>query len=164
MAEESYSKNWFTPKNILLYLVIGGVLYGAIYYLFLANKGSSMYTTPPASTQEGSVVGSSMDVPLYAQNDSGETGTATLTESGGQTTVSIQLDNAPDTPQPAHIHTGSCPTPGAVTYPLTNVVSGTSQTVLNVDLATLRSQLPLAVNVHKSAAESTTYVSCGDLK
>lgn len=164
MAEESYSKNWFTPKNILVYLVIGAVVYAAIYYLFLAKKGSSLYTTPPASTQEQPVASSRMEVVLSEQNNSGENGIAMLTEAGGQTTVSLTVNNVPESgEQPAHIHSGACPTPGAVLYPLTNVVNGSSVTVLDVDLATLRSQLPLAVNVHKSPADIKTYVSCGDL-
>ena len=160
----SYSKSWLTPKNILLYLVVGGLIYAAYYYLVLGNKSSSLYTTPPASTEEQMMDGSGIAVVLTAQNNSGQSGIATLQESNGQTTVTIQLDNVgTGVPQPAHIHTGACPVPGAVTYPLSNVVDGASQTVLDVDLTTLQSELPLAVNVHKSAAEAQVYVSCGDL-
>lgn len=165
MAEESYSKNWLTPKNILLYLVVGAIVYGLVYYLFLGNKGTSVYTTPPTGQAEQSTYSSGMEVVLSEKNDSGENGVATLTESGGQTTVTIALNNASESgEQPAHIHTGACPTPSAVTYPLTNVVNGSSVTVLDVSLEKLRSQLPLAVNVHKSAADIKTYVSCGDLQ
>lgn len=106
-----------------------------------------------------------MTVPLAAQNDSDESGTATLTEIDGKTTVSINLTGViDDTPQPAHIHTGACPTPGDVAYPLTDLVAGVSETVLDVPLATLKSSLPLAINVHKSADEASVYVSCGDLQ
>ena len=70
---------------------------------------------------------------------------------------------ATSTPQPAHIHIGSCPTPGAVKYPLINVVNGMSDTLLDVSLAQLKSELPLAVNVHKSAAEASVYVACGNI-
>lgn len=106
-----------------------------------------------------------MTVSLAAQNDSGETGTATLTEKDGKVSVTVNVANAPEgVPQPAHIHSGACPTPGPVVYPLTNVVNGMSETVLDVDMATLRQGLPLAVNVHKSAAEVQVYVSCGDLQ
>ncbi|MBI4136976.1 CHRD domain-containing protein [Candidatus Roizmanbacteria bacterium] len=109
-----------------------------------------------ATMSESSVV-------LSEQSDSGENGTVTLTEEEGQVTVVISLTGAPETAQPAHIHTGSCPTPGGVVYPLTNVVNGMSETVIDVTMAELESQLPLAVNVHKSAAETNVYVACGDL-
>lgn len=167
MAED-YSKNYFTPKNIVLYLVIGALVYGAVYYLFLSNKGSS-YTAPPAeldnSTQVTPTNTVAMDVILDAQNDSGETGTVTLTEVNGKTKVIVTVQNEPaGASQPAHIHLGACPTPGAVEYPLSNVVNGTSETVLDVDLATIKSKMPLAINVHKSAEEVKVYVACGDLQ
>ncbi|MCR4324312.1 MAG: hypothetical protein NUV69_01345 [Candidatus Curtissbacteria bacterium] len=70
----------------------------------------------------------------------------------------------PDTtPQPAHIHSGSCPTPGAIVYSLANVVDGESNTVLNTTMEKLKSQKPLAINVHKSQQEVNTYVACGNL-
>ena len=82
-------------------------------------------------------------------------------------TVSAQLHvtNPPyDTPQPAHIHAGACPKPGAIVYPLNDVVNGFSETMIDVDIQTIRSQFPLAVNVHKSASQSAIYVACGNLQ
>lgn len=35
---------------ILLYVVIGGLIYGAVYYFFLAGKGS--YSYPGSQTQD----------------------------------------------------------------------------------------------------------------
>lgn len=168
MAEnDGYTSNkMFSPKNIIIYLIVALVVYGAIYLLFL--KKDSTYT-PPAdnTTTEQTTVNDemTMTVPLAAQNDSGESGTATLTEVNGKTTVSINLTGVvDDTPQPAHIHTGACPTPGDVLYPLTNLVAGVSETVLDATIATLRSSLPVAINVHKSADEASVYVACGDLQ
>lgn len=37
-----------------------------------------------------------------------------------------------------------------------------SVTTLDVTLAGLKAQLPLGLNVHKSAAEAKIYTSCGD--
>jgi len=167
MAEEGYGKNWFSLKNILIYLVVGGLVYWLIYYLMVGNKGTSMYpTTSPAATTE-TQTGTMMEkmmVALAAQNDSDETGTATLEEVDGKTVVTIAVENEPaGASQPAHIHVGACPTPGVVVYPLNNVVDGVSITTIDVNLADLGAQLPLAVNLHKSAAESKVYVSCGDL-
>lgn len=104
------------------------------------------------------------NVALSAQNNSNESGTATLKETDRKVVVSLSVTGEPKGAiQPAHIHLGSCPNPGAVKYPLTNVVDGKSETTLNVTMDQLRGELPLAINVHKSAAQSKVYVSCGDL-
>lgn len=106
-------------------------------------------------------------VTLNSQNDSEQTGTATLAENeDGQLVVTIQVSGGEFTdPQPAHIHVGSCPTPGAVEYPLTNVVDGYSITMLDgltiADVSGVTGGL--AINVHKSAAESSVYTACGDI-
>lgn len=108
--------------------------------------------------------GDTLEVRFIEQSDSGLTGTATLTEQGGQTTVSMTFAGAPDSvEQPAHIHAGSCavldPAPA---YPLNNVVGGKSETTVDVSLAELLAA-PFAINVHKSAEEISTYVACADL-
>lgn len=103
-------------------------------------------------------------VTLGAQNASGQEGKAVLSETDGKTKVTIAIGSgAAGIAQPAHIHVGSCPAPGAVKYPLTNVVDGRSETVLDVSLATLAKELPLAINVHKSKDDAKTYVSCGNI-
>ena len=103
-------------------------------------------------------------VNLTELNESGEAGTATLKEVNGKVTVTLSLTGAAEgVTQPAHIHKGECPGVGAVVYPLTFPVDGQSVTTLDVSLDELSAQLPLAVNVHKSAAQSATYVSCGEL-
>jgi hypothetical protein len=112
----------------------------------------------------GSSGGSSaVTVQLAAQNGSGESGTATLTPDGNRTKVSIDLSNGSATPQPAHIHQGSCsnlnPKP---LYPLANVVDGKSESTVDASLDTLK-DAAYAINVHKSAAQIATYVSCGDI-
>jgi CHRD domain-containing protein len=102
-------------------------------------------------------------VTMKAQNGSGEDGTATLTQTGADLTVTISIPSGPTTPQPAHIHMGSCATLGGVKYPLTNVVSGKSTTTLkDVSLASVETG-GFAINVHKSASDLGTYVSCGDI-
>ena len=106
----------------------------------------------------------SVVVALSTQNASGVSGTATLTETNGSTMVTLALTGSPaDVPQPAHIHTGSCATIGGVVYPLEFPVNGASETTLNVTLEAILAQLPLALNVHKSAEEVSVYVACGDL-
>ena len=101
---------------------------------------------------------------VAVQNASGESGTVTLTPMGDKTRVDVALVGGPaDTPQPAHIHPGSCakldPKPK---YPLTTVVDGYSTTIVDVPIAQLTTG-DFAVNVHKSTSEIPKYVACGDL-
>jgi hypothetical protein len=101
---------------------------------------------------------------MQAQSDSGETGSATLTRvDATKTKVALQLENAPAGPQPAHIHTGNCPKPGAVKYPLTNVANGKSETTVAASLDDLLAGA-FAINIHKSPGEGHVYVSCGDIR
>lgn len=110
--------------------------------------------------------GESMTVRMHAQNKSKETGTARLTAEGAdKTRVEISLKGGPKgVDQPAHIHEGSCakldPKPK---QGLENVVDGKSSTVVPIGLADLRKG-GMAINVHKSKDDISTYVSCGDIK
>jgi len=102
-----------------------------------------------------------------AQNNSGVSGTATLSGEDGNVKVILKLNNsllgllAPT--EPAHIHLGSCANIGGVKYPLNSVVNGKSETMISVSLPQLKAQLPLAINVHKSAEDINTYIACTDL-
>ncbi len=168
MAEESYSKNLFTPKNILIYFVVAAVLYGLIYYLFLSKKGGYNFNNG-GSNYQGQTAQPTATVPdisvtLNPQNNSAESGTAVLSDVSGKVKVAISLVGGPaGVSQPAHIHLGACPNPGAIKYPLANVVNGKSETILDLSLSDIKAGLPLAVNVHKSNADVKTYVACGDI-
>lgn len=155
-------------------LIVGGIIIvGAIYFLMMERPASDDATLDNTMPTDGSGAmedevseGDMMTeaaVLLSEQNESGETGMVTMTEENGQITVSISMSGAPETAQPAHIHTGSCPTPGGIVYPLTDVVNGMSETVIDATMEDLRGQLPLAVNIHQSAAEIQEYVACGDV-
>jgi LPXTG-motif cell wall-anchored protein len=101
-------------------------------------------------------------VSLSAQNNSGISGTATLTPMGEQTQVVLQLQNAPG-PHPAHIHDGTCANLNpAPKYPLQTVMNGRSETTVNVGLQQLLAG-QAAINVHRSPQEASVYVACGDL-
>lgn len=120
---------------------------------------------PGTNTDEMEVKVSTLQVALAEQNKSGQSGQAVLTQVGTSTVkVIVSITGKPSgVAEPAHIHLGSCPTPGAVKYPLTNVEKGASQTEIPITLDGLISELPLAINVHKSAAEASVYVACGDI-
>lgn len=101
---------------------------------------------------------------LKAQNNSDQNGVMTVVDDQGKAKVILKIaSGAKDVAQPAHLHVGACPTPGAIAYPLSSVVNGTSETTLAISTKELMNKLPLAVNVHKSAEDLKTYVSCGDV-
>lgn len=102
-------------------------------------------------------------IQMHAQNGSGENGTAKLSDSDGGVSVVITLKGGPAAPQPAHIHDGTCAKLGGVAYPLTNVVNGTSTTVVKGTTVAALLAKPFAINVHKSASDLATYVSCGNI-
>jgi len=108
-------------------------------------------------------------------------GWVTLTAMGAKTKVTIEMMDTTATgaakkasaspsastsaiaTMPAHIHLGSCPKPGEVKYSLKNVVNGTSVTEVAASVDQIMALGALSVNVHKSAAELSKYVACGNL-
>lgn len=105
-----------------------------------------------------------LTVKLEAQNNSGQSGSATLFPEGGNTRVVIELLNTPPgVAQPAHIHAGRCDKlDKAPKWQLEAVKDGRSLTVIPVPLDAIL-QEKTAVNIHKSAAEPQIYVSCGNI-
>ena len=100
---------------------------------------------------------------IKAQNGSGESGTATLTQKGSSVVVKLALIDGTGM-QPAHIHKGTCakldPNPA---YPLMTVSDGKSTTTLHdMKLSTLTAG-GFAINVHKSTTDIKDYVACGSL-
>lgn len=133
------------------------------------GESETMIAPSPAAANESMASpsakpGEQMTVTLLEQNKSKQAGIATITELGNKVSVKLQIAGASSSAEPAHIHLGKCPKPSEVKYPLTDVVGGISETMLDVSMSTLKSMLPLAINVHKSKAEIQTYVACGDLQ
>ena len=106
-----------------------------------------------------------LNINMGAQNGSKQDGMASVKDVAGGVKVEIALKNTPSgSSEPAHIHKGTCakldPAPWK---PLSNVVGGKSDsTVQGLTVADLKKS-HYAINVHKSAADIKTYVSCGDL-
>lgn len=123
----------------------------------LALSGSPAEAQSPVSVTMG---------PATGPDGGGEqTGTATLTAMGSQTEVVLSIGSSPDgatVEQPAHVHAGTCDNLGSVEYPLTNVVDGTSTTLIDASLESLQTG-DFSINVHKSGTELGAYVSCGDI-
>jgi Cu/Zn superoxide dismutase len=141
--------------TVLRTFTAAAVIVAALGAFALAQSGQPMASRPSAVV-----------VHMNAENGSGESGTATLTQQPGGVQVAIAITGAPSgVAQPAHIHEGTCaklnPAPK---YPLTNVTDGKSTTVVHgITIKDLLAR-PFAVNVHKSAADLKTYVSCGDIR
>lgn len=173
MAEEEtpktsgsgYGSNIFSLRNIIIYLILAVLIYGAIYFLFKKSYNKPVVTAPasevPVATQSAA---NQLVVTLKAENNSGEDGIAILSEEDGKVKVLVTLASAVKDPQPAHIHEGACPDVGAIKWPLTNVVNGSSETTIDATMADVTAAGPLAINVHKSALDAKTYVSCGEVK
>lgn len=102
-------------------------------------------------------------IKLAAQNNSAESGTATMLDGARGLIVRLRLAGGSGD-QPAHIHKGTCekldPKPA---YALKPAHEGFSETtvpgVTTADLA----KGAYAINVHKSTTDLGTYVSCGNL-
>lgn len=132
-----------------------------------ANNGNAgqVKQVNPAHVAHNAIAGHSLQINMGAQNHSGETGNASVTDVKGGANVTINLQKEPKgASQPAHIHQGTCakldPAPWK---PLTPVVNGKSFThVAGLTVAQLKKG-KYAINVHKSANDLKTYVSCGDL-
>lgn len=136
----------------IIFLIVIIILGFSLYAIWLARNDVHSKTPEP------------LIIPLAMQNDSGETGRVTMSEVNGQVKVMVNLTSASvDQSQPAHIHRGSCATLGEVVYTLSQVVNGSSETTITAAFEALKSNLPLTINVHKSVAESGTYVACGDI-
>jgi hypothetical protein len=90
-------------------------------------------------------------------------GTITFQAMGSQTRVVINVTKEPTgSIEPAHIHAGTCKHPGAVKFPLTDVVHGYSITILDVPIS-LAAVAGTSVNLHKSSAQLNVYVACGNI-
>ena len=116
-----------------------------------------------ACTMQPSVVPTRLT--LVTLNDSGVTGSVTMTPVGAERTlVVVDVDPAGHPDMPAHIHPGTCselvPQPR---YPLANVVDGHSTTEVNASLDELLAG-DVALNLHASNQEMQLYTACVELR
>lgn len=128
-------------------------------YVFLAIALMLCLSTAAAAK------GRSVTVPLQSQHNSGISGTATLTDNGnGTTTITIHMQGAPESAvEPVMVHEGTCKgTATTIVYPLNDITTGNSKTVVHATLKHLTSG-PLYINVHESQQNLPNVVSCGPL-
>ena len=127
--------------------------------------GAAVILVGLIATSACSTASSARTVQLGTLNNSGVSGSVTLTDVGPQTTrVEVRVAPGGNPDMPAHIHPGSCaelvPQPK---YPLQNVVDGSSTTVVPASLAELMAG-DLAVNLHRSNDDLGTYTACAELR
>ena len=101
---------------------------------------------------------------LNEQNDSGQSGTATLTQIGDDTQVDLDISAGTLESTAVHIHVGPCDNLGGVVYGLTSFEggSGTSTTLLEGVSVNDLLKGNLAINSHNTE-DAGIYTTCGDL-
>ena len=120
------------------WLIIVGLLFSGCSMTGFQNPRSiPSISTPTVSISQ--TLMSSKTIDLSEQFKSGMMGKATFSdEGGGKTRVVVTVAGKGIAgPLPNHIHTGSCPNPGAVLYPLNDIKNGKSDTVIGVGMSTL---------------------------
>lgn len=129
------------------------------------SSGTRVKQLNPLHQAHNAMSGRLLNINMGALNGSKQDGAASAGDKNGGVQVSIHVYNEPKgASEPAHIHKGTCknidPAPWKM---LSNVVNGTSQTMVpGISVAELKKG-HYAINVHKSTSDLKTYVSCGDL-
>jgi hypothetical protein len=117
---------------------------------------------------------STLTIPLHEQNGSGQNGTATLTQQGPDVNVVLDVKGEPSRQawngevydaavEPAHIHQGTCADLKGVAYPLSDLVTGKSTTLVKGVTIDQLVAGTYAINVHTSASHLDKYVACGNI-
>lgn len=163
---KTYPKEQGLGMALMIIIIAAAVVIAGYFYMQSQKEArdAEMLQKETLMEKNNKEQEKSIYVELKSQNNSGQDGSATIVYMDGKAKVVINVPSGTkDIAQPAHIHMGTCPNPGAVTYPLTNVVNGISETIIDIPVEQLLNELPLAINVHKSAAEVKVYTSCGDI-
>jgi hypothetical protein len=132
-----------------------------------ANNGNANQVKQlnPLHVAHNAIAGHSLQINMGAQSNSGQAGNASVTDVKDGVNVTIHIKSEPKgATEPAHIHPGTCTKLNPAPWkPLNPVVNGNSMThVAGISVAQIKKG-KYAVNVHKSATDLKTYVSCGDL-
>lgn len=155
-----------------MWIVFAGLIVVAGVLLF---QNSQPVTSPqpggigggPGEELSPDIIPDRMEIELNAvdKEQIDQSGRAVFEETDGKVKVTVDVNTADGlNNQPAHIHAGACPGVGEVLYPLNNIVDGKSETEIDATLSQLNDdQNPMALNIHKSAEESSVYTSCGNL-
>ena len=130
----------------------------ALAALMAMAISSGVAAPVPVSAQDNAVV-----IDLAERNDSGVTGTATLTPDGDQTTVRIEVEG-PVGNNPVNIMTGTCQEFDAnPVYSLSSVdANGVSESTIDATLDDLLAE-PHVINIHASPTNLGTIFACAEI-
>ena len=130
---------------------------------FAINAHNS--TDPSVYTACGNIPGKAdtITIALNEDNDSGQSGWATLTARGDDTEVVLSLSEGAMVSELVQIHSGACgPDLGGVEHSLTNFTDGRSMTLLEgVSFKSLFTG-NFAINAHNSQ-DPSVYTACGNI-
>lgn len=152
-------------KNAIILIVIIALI--VVGYLVFKNNGdeSELPISDETATSTPVAEPVRVNVTLAEVAKSGESGAAVLENVDGKLKITITVSDTPaGVAQPAFVYAGSCAKLGEAKYTLTNVVGGTSETVLDtVTVEEALSGLPLAISIQKSEKDAKKSVACGDI-
>jgi hypothetical protein len=131
-------------------------------YAGSAEPDKNRNATPTAIIVSGPDEPTRIIIHMEAPVGQYQSGTATLRPLGDKTEIVVSVRPPEPNAQPMHLHTGDCSKGGlgTVVSVLQDVVNGESTTVLDKPLEEVV-KTSKVVNVHKSAAEISTYTACG---
>lgn len=145
-------------------IIILGIIFLLIVFLVFGNKDILRFGQKNSPVPSLAPSKSGFSIIIEEQNFSGQNGIVTFEPLDSQTIVKIKSIGYPEEiSQPAHIHLGTCGTPGEIKYPLVSLKNGESETTISIDIENFRKS-SLILNLHKSNEEINTYVSCGAVK
>lgn len=103
-------------------------------------------------------------VTLNSVGKSKITGTATIEDVSGFAAIITKFDGLPDDEEiwPVYLRKGTCKNMGAVVHKLAVPDAGEAETNLEYNVATLKSQAPLVIEMEKSLKDKTV-VACGEI-
>lgn len=135
-------------KNVVVGIIVAIVVVAGIWYL-LANGGFS--------------TSDMIEIELASQNNSDQSGEATIEAVEEGVVLALNLNNAPEgVNQPAYIYTETCAGAGESIYPLTGLVDGKSETIIAATLEDIKSSpQALSIRIFKSDTENVV-VACGN--
>ena len=128
------------------------------------TQGGGDELTLTATSGPVGPAGRAITLVLDGLNDSGQSGSAILTEFGNTTQVVLSLSTGPLETKLVNIHTGRCDgTLGAVEYSLTSFVdgSGESTTILDTELDSLQDGHHVINSL--AASDASIYTACANI-
>ena len=118
--------------------------------------------------------GNSLTIAMVQQNNSGQDGTATLTESGDGVRIRVVVKRSTvEGSQTSHVHDGRCDNVGAITAGLQPISDKAEAPELDGDQIVFENTLTArklsdlrdgnhVINIH-DARDNSLYVSCGEI-